>query len=634
MSIKKNKVAKVIAAVMFSVMLLLAFLSSLSAFIMAENNVYADGGISMREDVARSIFYYNSHVYFDYADELQSGELQQSVRDSYEARLSRENSNLAVIFVMDSAELSGEAKPVIYTNYIGKNDYQYKFSTTMNYSNSRTDWKRLEVVAYLQPELTAKDAFYYVMPMVDFLIAARSAVIWISVICGLLAAVCLIFLICAAGYREGCEGIYETAFDRLPFDVLGLLYFFGVMMTLFIGDSVLYGTADVVAVTYIAVAAILWVTLAVKLFLTLSVRIKARTLLKNTLIWRILKLLLRGLVLAGRVLARLPLWWKTGLGFVVWTFFEFLFLAFGYGEYTVFWIITRPLMLVFLVYCVLMLRRLQKAGKELSGGNTGYRVDTKYMLPDFKRHGDDLNNLSAGLTRAVDERMKSERMRSELITNVSHDIKTPLTSIINYVDLLKLKGLDSPDAPEYLAVLDTQSSRLKKLTEDLIEASKAASGSISCTLEPTDVNVLLSQSLGEYEERLGEAHIEPIPQFSAESTEILADGRLLWRVFDNLLSNIRKYAMPNTRAYFSTEVRDGNVVITVRNISDQPLDICAEELTERFVRGDASRHTEGSGLGLSIARSLTELQGGTFNITVDGDLFKVTVTFVLCDGAQ
>lgn len=628
MKLRQNKAAKVIAAILFCVMLLIAFLSGFSAVIMTANNVYYDGGIRMREYAAQQLFYNEAHVYFDYASELKDGNIPKSVRDSYESRISRENSNLAVVVTLVTSDEtdSGDA---ILESYPTSADYQYEFSTVWDYSFARDEWESFEITAYLQPELTAKDSYYYVMPLVDFIIEARYALIWVSVITALLAVACLIFLMCAAGHKSGYSEIYTIAFDRIPLDILCLFYFFSFAITLWFGDVFIYSSADIVGVVFIIIAVMLWITLAVLLLRTLVVRIKARTFFKNTLIWRILKLLWRGVKLVFRALAKLPLWWKTGLGFAAWTLLELIFLAYGYDGTIGFWIVTRPFVLAFLIYCVLMLRRLQKAGEELSGGNTGYRVDTKYMLPDFKRHGDNLNNLSVGLSRAVDERMKSGRMKSELITNVSHDIKTPLTSIINYVDLLKVNGLDAPDAPEYLAVLDSQSTRLKKLTEDLIEASKAASGCISCTLEPTDVNVLLSQALGEYEERFHEAHIDPILQLGSDSAVISADGRLLWRVFDNLFSNIRKYAMPSTRAYFTCEVKDGNAVITVRNISDSPLDICAEELTERFVRGDTSRHTEGSGLGLSIARSLTELQGGTFNITVDGDLFKVTISFAL-----
>ena len=223
--------------------------------------------------------------------------------------------------------------------------------------------------------------------------------------------------------------------------------------------------------------------------------------------------------------------------------------------------------------------------------------------------------------------MKSERFKAELITNVSHDLKTPLTSIINYVDLLKMQGLDSPRAPEYLEVLDRKSQRLKKLTEDLVEASKASTGSLPVHLERLGMVQLFQQAAGEFEERFAQAGLTVVPGLPAEELWILADGRHLWRVIDNLLSNCNKYALPGTRIYADVFRRDGRVVLTLKNVSRQQLNMPAEQLMERFVRGDQARSTEGSGLGLSIARSLTELQGGQFGIEIDGDLFKAAVSF-------
>ena len=218
-------------------------------------------------------------------------------------------------------------------------------------------------------------------------------------------------------------------------------------------------------------------------------------------------------------------------------------------------------------------------------------------------------------------------MKTELITNVSHDIKTPLTSIVNYVDLLSKEDIQPEKAKEYVVVLGRQSARLKKLTEDLVEASKASSGSMAVHLAATDVNVLLSQMAGEYVERLEAAQLEPVFKPDPAQPKIQADGKLLSRVLGNLFSNICKYAMPGTRVYFESAVENGVVAMRFKNISRYELDIPAEELMARFVRGDRSRHTEGSGLGLSIAQSLTELQGGTFRVAVDGDLFKAELIF-------
>ena len=223
--------------------------------------------------------------------------------------------------------------------------------------------------------------------------------------------------------------------------------------------------------------------------------------------------------------------------------------------------------------------------------------------------------------------MKSEHFKTELITNVSHDIKTPLTSIINYVDLLTKEDVENPKVQEYLEVLTRQSARLKKLIEDLIEASKASSGVLKVNWAKCVPEVLLTQAAGEYEERLEQKNLELVIHHPQEELVVLADGRHLWRVFDNLLSNIYKYAQPGTRVYLDLEQDEKNVSIIFRNVSKNPLHMSGEELQERFVRGDSSRNTEGSGLGLSIARSLTELMNGTFGLLIDGDFFKVTLTF-------
>lgn len=276
---------------------------------------------------------------------------------------------------------------------------------------------------------------------------------------------------------------------------------------------------------------------------------------------------------------------------------------------------------------VLALRKLQQGGESLAKGDFSHPITlSRGALPELKRHAANLNSVQQGIQQAVEEKMKSERLKTQLITNVSHDIKTPLTSIVNYVDLLKKEEMPSDAAREYLAVLDRQSQRLRKLTEDLVEASKASTGNIPVSLAPTDLNVLLSQVCGEYQQRLEKQVLEPVLSLCEPGAAAMADGRLLWRVLDNLMSNICKYAMPGTRVYLTTEREGDTARMVVRNISRYPLNISADELTERFVRGDSSRSTEGSGLGLSIATSLMSLQGGGFRLTIDGDLFKVTLT--------
>jgi len=277
--------------------------------------------------------------------------------------------------------------------------------------------------------------------------------------------------------------------------------------------------------------------------------------------------------------------------------------------------------------------RLRASGRELAKGNLGYQIPLEGMRGEALRFGRDLNAISQVVADAVEDRMMSERLKTELVTNVSHDIKTPLTSIINYADLIGRERSDNEKITEYAQVLHRQSTRMKKLIEDLIEVSKASTGNLEVRLERCQAGVLLSQAMGEFEQRLRERGIDLIIRQCQEPVWVMADPRMLWRILDNLMTNICKYAQSNTRVYLSLAVSEGQAVLVFKNISSQPLDMDAAELMERFARGDKSRHTEGNGLGLAIARSLTELQGGTMLLTTDGDLFKVTLAFPVAQEA-
>ena len=259
----------------------------------------------------------------------------------------------------------------------------------------------------------------------------------------------------------------------------------------------------------------------------------------------------------------------------------------------------------------------------INGEKTTVDVDkVDYPYQDFAA---DINTLAEGKTKAVDEMLKSERMRSELITNVSHDIKTPLTSIISYADLLSKKDFDDNDAKEYLSIISSQSTRLKTLLEDLIEASKASSGVLPVNLEELQIDILLTQILSEYEDRLSKKHLSVVTAIPETVLPVTTDGKHLSRVFCNLLSNVCKYSLEGTRVYVSLEQKE-RTVVTIKNTSSEQLNISPEELKERFSRGDSSRTKEGSGLGLAITESLMELMGGCLDIDIDGDLFKVSIT--------
>lgn len=315
-------------------------------------------------------------------------------------------------------------------------------------------------------------------------------------------------------------------------------------------------------------------------------------------------------------------------------FIDLLLMFDGSSAAALWWLFSRGVLTVGILYLASSLKLLQKEGQAIADGQTDYKgKPIPRWLPALKKHEENLQSIRSGIQKAVDEQTRAERMKTELITNVSHDIKTPLTSIVNYVDLLEKEDIQPEKAKEYVDVLHRQSARLKKLTEDLVEASKASSGCLPVHLARTDVNVLLSQLAGDYLEKLEAAQLEPVFHPAPSQPKIQADGQLLSRVLGNLFSNICKYAMPGTRVYFESSANAGIVTITFKNISKYELNIPAEELMARFVRGDRSRHTEGSGLGLSIAQSLTELQGGSFRLEIDGDLFKAIVSFPQ-DGTQ
>ena len=283
----------------------------------------------------------------------------------------------------------------------------------------------------------------------------------------------------------------------------------------------------------------------------------------------------------------------------------------------------------FLVRYGIAIGKIQNVTHEVASGKLDTQLDVLQLPLAMRKMGEDVNSMAETISNAVEDRLKSERLKTELITNVSHDIKTPLTSIINFSDLIKNEKTENEKITEYAEHLHKQSSRLKKLIEDLMEASKASTGNLEVNLEPCDVKVLLGQCLGEFEPRLQEKKLELVVRQGEEELAIMADNRMLWRVFENLMNNICKYAQSDTRVYLSAQKVEGNAEITFKNVSKFALDVPPEELMERFVRGDLSRHTEGSGLGLSIVSSLMELQGGKLKLMTDGDLFKAMLVFPL-----
>lgn len=489
------------------------------------------------------------------------------------------------------------------------------------------------------------DIFVLAYNLVNWAMYYKYMVVVVSVCALCLMLLFVMYLLKVAGHKPMSDEIHKRFFVKWPLE-LYLALVTGLEM-LGIGGIVnlldyAYGRLNVMNYIYAALILVAMLAIFLGFLMNMAVRVKSKTFWKNTLVYMVLSRVFmwmgKGCRALYRLFSNLPLIWKTTAGFAGLSVIEFIILMFCFANWhsgreaiLIWWLLEKAILFPVIAYIALSMRKLKEAGENLAEGNLSYQVETDKMFLDFKEHGETLNRIGEGIGHAVDDRLKSERFKTELITNVSHDIKTPLTSIINYSDLICKEETDNANIKEYSEVLYRQSSRLKKLIEDLVDASKASTGNVEVNLEPCEIGVMLEQVAGEFETKLMEKDIDLIVKIPEEPIEIMADGRHLWRVFDNLMNNIYKYAQTKTRVYLSVEKKGDNAVINFKNISAYPLDLSSEELMERFVRGDKSRNTDGNGLGLSIAQSLTELQGGNLELVVDGDLFKVLLTFPLRD---
>lgn len=483
------------------------------------------------------------------------------------------------------------------------------------------------------PENTIRLLFSSIYPLV-VIIAVSFA----------LFAAAFVFLMTIAGRDPRTGEANPKAMNRIPLDLylaagvfgtsLGCLFAFELLEILIYENS----NYNIPVILLMCVCGIAVATLDVGFFTALAAQFKAPGGFwwRNSICGRILKLaggvFCKGFRLfrraVSKLFAMLPVIWKwiaVGgiLGMVL------LIICAGSAS---FWYSVFPLAvwcLVFaavVIYCGYSYGVLAKGIQRMKDGDLNEKISTEWLYGSFKTIGEDLNTLADVVTIAAEKQMKSERMKTELVTNVSHDIKTPLTSVINYVDLLQQPHTEE-EGKQYLEVLSRQSLRLKKLVDDLMDMSKASSGNMAVNITSVNAVETVNQALGEFADKLDAAQLTPVFRTPDSQLYMKADGRLTWRVLSNLLSNVVKYALPGTRVYLDLLRLDKTAVLSVKNISREELNISAEELTERFVRGDTSRNTEGSGLGLNIAQSLMRLQGGNMELTVDGDLFKVTLTF-------
>lgn len=450
----------------------------------------------------------------------------------------------------------------------------------------------------------------------------------------------MVWLTVTAGRRPEDEEIHLNGFDRWYTEIAA-----GAVIGIWLAGTIISGTLIANsslgyshAVVTVIVTCLICGTYTMAWFLigylSLVRRIKAGTLWKNSLIRTVLKWI-------GKCSGKLSDFARAfsrntaekikvllvGGAFL---FLQFLIIGCGFtgaGVFLIILLIVDAAAVIFIIRKADGLDLIMDGLKKISDGELQYKIKTDTLTGKQKVMAEYINNIGSGLDAAVENSLKKERMQTELITNVSHDLKTPLTSIINYVDLMKRENPTDPKIQEYLRILDEKSQRLKVLTEDVVEASKASTGNIKLEMNDIDFVEMVQQVIGEFEEKFQEKNLTMMVHFTDEPSIIYADGQRMWRVLENVFGNVVKYAMEGTRVYAEISNRNKKVTFSLKNISAQPLNISADELTERFIRGDVARNTEGSGLGLSIAKSLTELQGGEFKLYLDGDLFKVMITF-------
>lgn len=462
----------------------------------------------------------------------------------------------------------------------------------------------------------------------------------------LLTVACFVWLCSVAGKSRKTEGTNPGGLNRLPLDVYSAVLA-GVFLLLWwclveiFGELLFYENGDTFTMYFLLATAVSLATascvVAFVFALAAQCKMGLRYVWRHSFlgwccskIWRLLRLCGKGI---GKLYSLLPLVWKyllIAFAMAAAVVCSFFLCVVTHDIFRAFWLLVLlgavGLDIALVCYGAYAYGTVLKGAKTMAQGDLHSKIDARHLRGSYKACAEDLNALADVAVEAAKQQMKSERMKAELVTNVSHDIKTPLTSVINYIDLLQ-KAENEEQSKQYLEVLDRQSQKLKKLIEDLMDMSKANTGNMAVEITNLDAVETVNQALGEFADKLEAQSLTVVLRKPENPVMIRADGRLTWRVLQNLMGNVVKYALPGTRVYAEIAKREDQVQISLKNISREELNISAEELTERFVRGDASRNTEGSGLGLNIAKSFMQLQGGELSLSIDGDLFKVTLCF-------
>lgn len=516
-------------------------------------------------------------------------------------------------------------------NYLDSENikYNYSFIYAME-KQTDTSYSIIDYDIYTSCDLSSMEeysAYGINETLYTYMLENRTQPIYAIIVSTIALIIIAIYLIWSIGHKEGEVGITLNSIDKIPYEIL----VFVCLMILSIALAVVVnmgGTINYVILLVGILGYLLCYAMCAVIGVTTIKRIKAKKFIKSFLIYKIGKF----------CFDKIQGWFRTinqnatENKRIFWYYLLFIIISIMLVSlfYTGIAII---LLIGFWIWAyyqikkyILEQEKIKNALKDIyEGKSNDVHLNESELKGALKEMAIYVNDIASGFSNAINESLKSERLKTELITNVSHDIKTPLTSIINYVDLLKKENIQDEKVKEYIDILDKKSQRLKKLTEDLVEASKVSSGNVKLNLENINIKELFNQTIGEFKDRFEEKNLIIETTIPNDNIKINADSRYLYRIIENLFSNITKYALEGSRVYIDIIEKEKIVDISIKNISKDKLNISSDELMQRFVRGDKSRYTEGSGLGLSIAKSLTELQGGTFDIIIDGDLFKVHI---------
>ena len=577
-------------------------------------------------------YYSDSDICINYIIiDKQTGDIYTNVKSNDYEQTIKDNASNPYYWNLVGGEVATDINYISSDNI--KYNYTYYYETHGKFNSTKKDTTEKSLMdydiytSYNQIKTEQSMDFISTQELYQFMTAHQKLPIYALSISLIVLTIIAIYLIWAIGHKKDKEGITLDVLDKVPYEVLIFVYCCLIPMFIAMVVNTKTESFNYIFITITMISYIICYVITAALTITTIKRIKARQFWKSFLTYKVIRWFVNKFRKYRDELKN-----KTeNTKKIFWYYWGFVLIStIILTIFNTFW--TILILIAFWMYAFYKLRKyvrqeeiIKNTLKKIYEGDTNIHINEEELEGVLRQMAVYVNDIAGGFKNAIEENLKAERLKTELITNVSHDIKTPLTSIINYVDLLKKEDIKDEKIKEYIEILDNKSQRLKKLTEDLVEASKASSGNVKLNIESINIKELINQTIGEFRDRLEKRNLQIEVDMPVEDVKISVDNRYMYRIMENLFGNISKYAQENSRVYVDVKKTNKNINISIKNISKDKLNISSDELMQRFVRGDKSRYTEGSGLGLSIAKSLTELQKGTFDIVIDGDLFKVVM---------